>query len=864
MIGRTISHYEIVAEIGGGGMGQVYQARDTRLGVVRALKFIHPHLVSDEEFKARFLREAQTASALDHPNICTIHEVDETENGRPFLCMTYYEGQTLTECLKDGPLPIADILPIGYAIGQGLACAHRQGIFHRDIKPDNVMVSDDGFIKILDFGLAKLATGADLTAPATNLGTARYMAPEQIDGSGADARTDVWALGVVLYQLATGRVPFDGEHDPAVLYSILHEPATPLREIDPTLPDAFVDTVESCLVKDPEQRCASVEDLLEGLVGAAAEIGQNTLLGGLTASALHTNGAPANRRRRRPWPWLVAAVILVASAVGGGWWHTREPGPYSTELRLAVMPLENQSHPRLDPLTQGLTVLLVDLFEESSAIHGSMWVVPDRLVRYADLRDLAAAENTFGVNRILTGNVQRHANGHLLRLVLRDAATTERLVSASIGFDTRHPQALVDSLPWVLAKLADLDQVPDHWNGHLYPGDGDGLESYLAGLGLLAERDPAGAVEELRPLAIRQPSFAGGIEMLGWALWQSYLHDGRDAQRDSAIMLVQQASGIEPHNWRPLYHLGEILRLLGRNEEALAAFDEACAMKPGFPLLSDHRSRVLDELGRRSEAENALAAAIGLRPDYFEVHRLLAGHFTSDDNELEAAAREYRKTIELAPEDSYTHQRLGVLYNGLGDIPRAREHFERAFQLVPNFENVSNVGRMCYIDGNYEEAARYYELALDMGGINDSATWGNLAIALYWTDGRRAESVTRFERAIELLTHELDSSPNDTGLISNLIEYHAMAGKTDETLQLIKQYEPLASGDAALLYRIGDAYELVGDRNAALRTLGEAIRNGFAIEEIRATKELEDLCADPIFVQMTGEKPPSEVAPTRP
>jgi serine/threonine protein kinase len=199
MIGQTISHYKIIEKLGGGGMGVVYKAEDTKLKRMVALKFLPPDLTRDDEAKERFVHEAQAASALDHPNICTIHEIDETDDGQIFICMAYYEGETLKKKIERGPLPFDQTLDLAMQIAQGLARAHEAGITHRDIKPANIMITTRGEVKIVDFGLAKLVGQTRLTKTGTTMGTVAYMSPKQAQGIDADHRSDIWSLGVVLY-----------------------------------------------------------------------------------------------------------------------------------------------------------------------------------------------------------------------------------------------------------------------------------------------------------------------------------------------------------------------------------------------------------------------------------------------------------------------------------------------------------------------------------------------------------------------------------------------------------------------------------------------------------------------------------------
>jgi TolB-like protein len=265
MIGQTISHYKILEKLGQGGMGVVYKAQDTKLKRTVALKFLPPDLLRDDQAKERFMQEARAASALDHANICTIYEIGETEDGQLFISMAFYDGESVRERIDRGPLKVDEAVDIAIQTAEGLREAHHKGIVHRDIKPANIMVTSRGQVKIMDFGLAKLAGQTKLTRAGATLGTVAYMSPEQARGEGVDHRTDIWSLGVVFYEMLSGELPFKGEYEQAVVYSILNEEPASLVERCAGVSMELDGLVETALSKKPEERHQTANDLLAAL-----------------------------------------------------------------------------------------------------------------------------------------------------------------------------------------------------------------------------------------------------------------------------------------------------------------------------------------------------------------------------------------------------------------------------------------------------------------------------------------------------------------------------------------------------------------------------------------------------------------------
>jgi serine/threonine-protein kinase len=325
MVGQTISHYRIVEKLGEGGMGVVYKAEDLKLGRAVALKFLPSHWMESEEHKARFLHEARAAALLDHPNICTVHEIDEA-NGQTFLAMACLEGQTLKQKIAARPLPLAEALDIALQIGHGLQAAHQKGIVHRDIKPANIMITPQGQAKIMDFGLAQLSDRTKLTATGTKLGTPAYMSPEQTEGKTTDARADIWALGILLYEMVSGRVPFPGDTEAAVAHAVLYTEPEPLTALRSHVPMELDRILAKAIAKRPPDRYQHVDDLMVDL------------------RRTHQRGqTPAISRRRFSRRAKVAALVAVAAGVAlatlGAWALLRQeqPGAPRRVTRFAIV-----------------------------------------------------------------------------------------------------------------------------------------------------------------------------------------------------------------------------------------------------------------------------------------------------------------------------------------------------------------------------------------------------------------------------------------------------------------------------------------------------------------------------------------------
>jgi non-specific serine/threonine protein kinase len=427
LIGRTLSHFRITAKIGEGGMGEVYRAEDTKLGRDVALKVLPAELAGSQERLERFQREARTLAALDHPNIVTIHSVEEAE-GVHFLTMQLVDGKPLSEVIPEGGMPVEQILEVATPLADALAAAHEKGVIHRDLKPGNIMVGADGRVRVLDFGLAKAgqAPGEDahtqmatepLTAEGRVLGTMAYMSPEQLAGKNLDARSDIFSLGVVLYQMATGRRPFEGDTPVSTITAILHETPPSVSSIRDSLPSSLDSVIARCLEKDPGGRYQSAEEL-----GASLSKGQGTDRDIFRPSRLQAGLGGL-------------AILMVMIAIFAQWRADNEAPPTletivtdSQQRRpsIAVLPFTNVSgEPEQSYFSNGLTE---ELITELSKFQELSVVALASTLPYADgAVDVREIGQELGVRYVLRGSVQKAGETIRMTVELSDASDGKRL-----------------------------------------------------------------------------------------------------------------------------------------------------------------------------------------------------------------------------------------------------------------------------------------------------------------------------------------------------------------------------------------------------------------------------------------------------
>ncbi len=521
MTGQTVSHYRILERLGSGGMGEVYKAEDTRLGRYVAVTFFSDKYFDNQQALERFRREARAASALNHPSICTIHDVGEHET-RPFIVMEHLEGQPLDRLLQGKPLPLGQVIDIGIEIAAALDAAHSKGIIHRDIKPGNIFVTGSAKAKILDFGLAKvseerpllssamptLTPEQALTYPGTAMGTAAYMSPEQACGEPLDHRTDLFSFGEVLYEMATGTVPFRGDSSPTLFREILTRDPQPASELNPEVPYDLDNLLGKALEKVGAVRFLSAREMLVDLTRLKRDSDSGKIA---TATWLHPFARP--RRQRRPLLLsAIAAVVLIVltAAVYLGILRKSAPPP-PLDKSIAVLPFENLGEDaRGEPLSAGLTNAIIT---ELSKIGDMKVISRTSSMRYRDSRKTTRQiARELGAATVLEGTVQRQGDKVQIMAQLVDAETDTHLWADSYDRDVRDVLAIQSDIAQRISSALSVELSP--WQKQTLEkelGSKPTTDDYsLVGrsyykLGLLDEAEKS--LKEVKQLNPKHPSF---------------------------------------------------------------------------------------------------------------------------------------------------------------------------------------------------------------------------------------------------------------------------------------------------------------------------------------------------------------------
>jgi eukaryotic-like serine/threonine-protein kinase len=853
--GSKLGSYSILDRLGSGGMGEVHRAHDTRLGREVAVKVLPDEFCRDPDRVLRFEREARMLAALNHPAVAAIYGLEEAD-GQKFIVMELVRGETLSEKLSQGSLPLGEALAIAGQIAEGLEAAHEHGIIHRDLKPANIKVTPEGRVKVLDLGLAKAfdtkdsGAGSDpslsptvvmeRTQPGVILGTAEFMSPEQARGKSVDKRTDIWAFGCILYELLTGRRAFTGETVTDVLVAIVTtEPRWDL--VPATTPDRIRELLGRCLQKDPARRLRDIGDARMEIEEARADVAPPRARSGPGASPPDLPSEPSRSGSRRA---LAAGTLLIALAAVGTWFtlRPRPAGPLPGRKYLAVLPFKDLSE------TPG-GGLIGDGFVETvsarlSGVSGIQVVTPTASITASDKSsEIHRIAKDLGANLLLRGTYQRQGERVRITYSVFNTADGMQIAAETLDGSASDLFDIQDRLAEQVAASLRLPGTPRRPARPTGLETGSEQERYLSAIGNLQRYDRperiAEAIRLLEALAAGRPSAA----LVHASLGRAYLYQFNLTRDRKWVALAaaacDRARSLHLDSPEVNVTLGELYLRTGKPIEALAAYQRARAAQPDNFEATLGLARAQNASGDPTRAEETYKRAIALQPAYFGGYSMLAGFYFTRGRWAEAADM-FGRVTRLTPDNARGFANLGASYFALGRFDRALEEFQKSVALQPTDLAYSNIGTAQYYLGRFAESAEAFEKAVALAPSHYMG-WTNLGDALRMIPGREAKASQAYEKGIVLARAELATNPDDHQVHSLLAVGLAKTGRGAEARSHLGK--SLASGEnnPEILFNAAVVANRAGRPDEAVGFLGQAVRAGFNAAVIVNEPELANL-----------------------
>jgi non-specific serine/threonine protein kinase len=865
MIGKSVSHYKIVEKLGEGGMGEVYLAEDTKLNRQVALKFLPSQLALDKTFKERFKREAQASAALNHPNIITVHEVSEHE-GRPFIAMEYVEGQSLKEVIAGKDLSIEEILNIAIQISDGLAKAHQAGIVHRDIKPHNIMIDKDGRARICDFGLAKAKRDAMLTQTGTTLGTVAYMSPEQARGHEVDQRSDIFSLGVILYEMFTRQLPFKGEHEAAIFHSIINEHPQPLARFNNRVSQELERIVSKALAKDKEERYQHVDDMRADL-----KTESKSLEYAKTASVLRPAevGKP---RKSTALPFLIAGlgVVIILLVYFGFTGRQKPPGIRAGRPSIAVLYLQNISDSQEDEyFAAGMTE---DIITQLSKISGLRVISRSEMEQFKDQPvSIRAVADKLQVDYVMEGSVRKQ--GNKLRI-------TCQLVQADDGFHVwadnydRDIEDLFDIQADVAKEVASALEVA------LAPAELDEIEKkptldvraynyYLQGreyyFGHASNRDYLGLAISMFERALEVDSnFALAYAGLSdcYSSYVMFAIDVKMSWLEEAEKAAQKALSLDPDLAEAHRALSRLYSVKGKTEEAIQAAERAVAANPHYAEAWRLLGNWYTGAQRYAEAEEAFLKAMEVKPTesglftgLIQLYHRWGRHEKADEY--------FRKGVEVQPTNDAIYTAMSGILISRGHLQRAKQMAHKALELNPQSgSGQTTLFAIFFVTEEVDSAAHYLQMTRQRNPGPDFYI-NMAAVAFMQEDEKLAHSYLDSSFGLlEPMLLELEGTPGECEVRSAIALVLSMKEEREKAMEEVNIVRENL-GDSLLAIEWSQAVSLLSLAYVLLDQKAEAVESIRFLLENNLTS-LPILRLHPVYKKLEGYTPYDELVSQEP
>ena len=864
--GDIINQYQIIDRIGEGGMGVVYLADDTRLQRKVALKFVtNASLASSEEI-TRFQREARATARLNHPYICTVYELGETDD-KTYIAMEYVDGITLKERMQQGHIEEAELREWLKQLSEGLQAAHEAGVIHRDIKPANIMITKKGRIKIMDFGIAKLAESeTELTQANSTIGTIAYMSPEQARGDSIDQRTDIWSVGVILYELVTGQRPFAGAFREAVMYAMMHEDVRTPSELNPDVPEEIEQVIKGCLQRELSERIGSLEvvvDILEGrgfsddfLLGKGSPRNAEKLT---TIQRDEANGnLEATLLRSRKYQLVglgsVGLLMLVALFII---FQPQIMGPRGANaglpsaMHLAVLPFDTFSEdPEEKAFSNGLAHLVAVNLTRIENDQEEVWIIPVREVLSQEITSANDARDRFGVNLVISGTIISLESGVQITLDLTDARTLHTIDTVTIELTDTSPQSIQDKVVQNLGGMLGWT-MPDASMNTLFSSndtDPEAFKLYIQGQGFMQRyenTDNMRTAVELFEKAIRidssfalayaeasramhrMTSFIGDIDLIG------DLKERAEVYSQKALSLDDQSVEV----W-----------IAAAPFDTLAAAN-AYQIDPESYLATWRYAWDVYYKGDLAKAEILIKEAIALQPEYWDGYNAY-GIMLGNQSRFDEAIKQYNRAIELSPDNAYVYYNLALLYYfDVNDIEKAEYCIKKALDIQPMGQMYSMLGWIYLGRGANENAVESFLRAVEFEPDCDTCNL-NLGRA-YLVNKDTVSAHIALEETIRVVENRLSKAGDSpytllVGAMASawLGQYETARSYMDRTYALGIEEEP------EILSWIASTYESMQERDKALSYFERAAEKGYNLGAVEKIPNLVELWSAPRFKEL--------------
>jgi serine/threonine-protein kinase len=851
--------YRIETLLGQGGMGRVYKAYDKELNRTVAIKVVRQGAMGEADALNRFKQELVLASKISHKNILRIHDLGEV-NGMKFITMAYVEGKDLHQIIKENPkLPLERALKFATQLAGALAAAHAEDVVHRDLKPQNILLDKNDQVYISDFGLAKsFAEGAvGMTQTGAFLGTPRYMSPEQVEGKPTDGRADLYAYGLILYEMVTGDVPFTGDSTLKVMYQRIQEKPKSPKLVNADLPNWLVRIIMRCLEKEPADRYQTAYEILTDLQGADT---------GSRSGVSHSGSSIQIRLpefAERRWVWAVAGVVLLVALAfaippvrhlilpgGKGTSSVSGVPPLSSGRFVAVLPLQILGDAsQLSYVAQGIEeALSAKLFQLKD-----VRVTPNDAADKADQKQpLPKIARALGANLLVQGVLQGSGDKIRITMKLEDVADGKRLWSREFNGVVADLFTLQDQIYNELVSGLKVNPTNDEVaTAEARPTNNTAAyDFYLRGRNSLRGHDPKSiqAALDFFDQALKEdPKFALAYTGIAEASLRMNSIKKDSLWTQKALAAAQQAQQL--NDKLPEVHatLGSVYRATGKYSEAVAELKRALSLAPN----SDDAYRKLGstymQSGNGAAAIEALQKAVQLNPYYWANQNSLGGaYFQLGD--YSKALMAYKRVTELEPDIEVGYENVGNVYLQQGKYQDSIPYFQKAIQIEPYFTTYSNLGTAYFGLKQYPQAVEMFEKAAALTP-NESATAVNLADA-YRAAGQKDKARDTYQRAISLGYKELQTNPQDGDVLREIALSYAKLGDSQQAETYIGRARAINKNNVEYIYNQAEIYALLGKPAEALKALQDSLEKNYPAEFAGEDVELDSLRANPEFAAL--------------